>query len=89
MGSRMSNVDETTAAEARDEEEGEETAISDDGDDSDNLFSANLEDVSSDDRTFRSILSLLVGRRSVSHTLRYRFQIIGLVTCLSTLTLMK
>ena len=68
MGTRMSsNVDDIT--EVRDEEE--DTAVnSEDDDDSDNLFSANLEDVSSDDRTFRSILSLLVGRRSVSHTLR-------------------
>ena len=71
MGSRMSsNVDDGT--QVRDEEE--DTAVnSDDDDDSDNLFSANLEDVSSDDRTFRSILSLLVGRRSVGHTLRYNF----------------
>ena len=51
--------------EAIDESRNDTTDSSDD-----DTFGTNLEDVNSDDRTFRSILSLLIGRQSVSQTLR-------------------
>lgn len=66
MGSRMSN--ESEPQPVVDQQRNDTTESSSDEDDADRLF--NLEDVSSDDRTFRSILSLLIGRQSVNQTLR-------------------
>ena len=62
MEDRMSNENE-----AIDESRNDTTDSSDD-----DTFGTNLEDVNSDDRTFRSILSLLIGRQSVSQTLRQK-----------------
>ena len=66
MGSRMSN--ESEPQPVVDQQRNNTTESSSDEDDADRLF--NLEDVSSEDRTFRSILSLLIGRQSVNQTLR-------------------
>jgi len=52
------------------EERRNDTTTDTSDDDDDNLFNANLEDITSENRTFRNIISLLVGRQSVRHTLR-------------------
>ena len=60
----MSNESEPQPVVEQNNESTEESS----SDEEDRLF--NLDDVSSDDRTFRSILSLLIGRQSVNQTLR-------------------
>ena len=62
----MSN--ESEPQQVVDQQRNDTTESSSDEEDADRLF--NLEDVSSEDRTFRSILSLLIGRQSVNQTLR-------------------
>ena len=64
----MSNESEQQQQVVEQRNETTESSSSEEEEEADRLF--NLEDVSSDDRTFRSILSLLIGRQSVNQTLR-------------------
>ena len=71
MGNRPSNSGNRMSANAPEGEEVSRRDTTDTSDEEEELFSSNLENVSTEDRTFRSILSLLVGRQSVSQTLRW------------------
>ena len=71
MGNRPSNSGNGMSANAPEGEEVSRRDTTDTSDEEEELFSSNLENVSTEDRTFRSILSLLVGRQSVSQTLRW------------------
>ena len=71
MGNRPSNSGNRMSANEPEAEEVSRRDTTDSSDEEEELFSSNLENVSTEDRTFRSILSLLVGRQSVSQTLRY------------------
>ena len=70
MGNRPSNSGNRMSANEPEAEEVSRRDTTDSSDEEEELFSSNLENVSTEDRTFRSILSLLVGRQSVSQTLR-------------------
>ena len=63
----MSNPDSLPEliSATEDSSDNDSASISDDG-----LFNSNLEDVRTENRTFRNIISLLVGRQSVRQTLR-------------------
>ena len=63
----MSNPDPVQLEDATEDSSDNDSpsSISDDG-----LFNSNLEDVRTENRTFRNIISLLVGRQSVRQTLR-------------------
>ena len=70
MGNRASNSGNRMSANEPEAGEVSRRDTTDSSDEEEELFSSNLENVSTEDRTFRSILSLLVGRQSVSQTLR-------------------
>ena len=71
MGNRPSNSGNRMSANEPEAEDVSRRDTTDSSDEEEELFSSNLENVSTEDRTFRSILSLLVGRQSVSQTLRW------------------
>ena len=70
MGNRPSSSGNRMSANEPEAEDVSRRDTTDSSDEEEELFSSNLENVSTEDRTFRSILSLLVGRQSVSQTLR-------------------